>query len=161
MRGRAVGGFWLIAFAGCAVTSPIQPAATSKSGFDGAVYKGKTVEVSPGTPGSKVYRVFIQGATGFVSMDSVRDDAEQRAKDFCERKGSVYETVSETTASPPFIFGNFPRIEILFDCVPKGAAPASPDARYDQIAKLKRLLDSGAITQAEFDREKAKVLSQP
>jgi hypothetical protein len=94
--------------AGCAVTSPIQPANSSKSAFEGAVYKGTTVVVSPGTPGNEAYRVFIQGATGFVSQQSVRDDAEQRAKEFCDRKGKVMESLTERTANPPYILGNFP-----------------------------------------------------
>jgi len=42
----------------------------------------------------------------------------------------------------------------------KAATPPGSE-KYDQIAKLKQLLDSGALTQAEFDREKAKVLGQP
>ncbi|SRR6266478_149387 len=152
-----------VALAGCAVTSPIQPAATSKSAFDGAVYKGKTVSVNPGTSGSPAYRVFIQGATGFVSMQSVRDDAEQRATAFCDRKGKAMESITETTATPPYILGNFPRIEIVFDCIDKSGspAPAASDDKYAKLAKLKQLLDSGAITQDEFNAEKAKVLAQP
>ncbi|MFZ1905200.1 MAG: SHOCT domain-containing protein [Steroidobacteraceae bacterium] len=43
----------------------------------------------------------------------------------------------------------------------KDASPAPSREKYDQIAKLKQLLDSGALTQTEFDREKAKVLGQP
>jgi hypothetical protein len=35
----------LLALLGCAASPPIQPAATSKSAFDGAVYKGSTVNV--------------------------------------------------------------------------------------------------------------------
>jgi len=152
-----------VTLAGCAVTSPIQSAVTSKSAFDGAVYKGKTVNVSPGTPGSPAYRVFIQAATGFVSMQSVRDDAEQRAIAFCDRKGKAMESLTETTSTPPFILGNFPRIEIVFDCIDKAGspAPAASDDKYAKLAKLKQLLDSGAITQEEFNQEKAKVLAQP
>jgi hypothetical protein len=29
------------------------------------------------------------------------------------------------------------------------------------VTRTKKLLDTGVITQAEFDREKAKILSQP
>src|ERR1700675_4665882 len=105
----------------CAVSTPIQPASTSKSGFEGAVYEGKTVVTGTATPGSESYRVFIQGATGFVSIQSVRDDAEQRAKDFCGRKGKQWESLSETVSTPPYVLGNFPRVEIVFDCVPAAA----------------------------------------
>jgi hypothetical protein len=65
---------------GSAETSPIQLAATSKSHFAGAVYKGAFVATGSGTPGADAYRVFVLGAR-FVSIQSLRDDAEQRAKD--------------------------------------------------------------------------------
>jgi hypothetical protein len=149
---------------GCSVTSPIQPASSSKSAFEGAVYKGETVTVSAGTPGSEAYRVFNQGATGFVSLQSVRDDAEQRAKDFCDRKGRAMESLRETTATPPYILGNFPRVEIVFDCVdrPTAVEPATgDDPKYTKLVNLKKLLDAHVITQDEFDREKAKILNQP
>jgi hypothetical protein len=32
--------------------------------------------------------------------------------------------------------------------------------KYDKLAKLKKLLDDGAITQEEYDREKAKILEE-
>jgi hypothetical protein len=150
--------------AGCAVTSPIQPASSSKSAFDGAVYKGETVTTGTATPGSETYRVFIQGATGFVPIQAVRDDAEQRAKEFCGRKGKEMESLSETVAKPPYILGNWPRVEIVFDCVlvlPPAASAPIDDPKYSKLVNLKKLLDSGVITQAEFDQEKAKILSQP
>jgi hypothetical protein len=50
----------------------------------------------------------------------------------------------------PYILGNFPHIEIVFDCIGKpGSPPAFGDDRYAKLAKLKQLLDSGAITQEE------------
>ena len=39
----------------------------------------------------------------------------------------------------------------------EAAAPAAADS-MEQLAKLKGLLDSGALTQAEFDAEKQKIL---
>jgi len=62
----AVAAVFTCLIAGCSVTSPIQPASSSKSAFEGAVYKGETVTVSAGTPGTEAYRVFNQGASGFV-----------------------------------------------------------------------------------------------
>jgi hypothetical protein len=117
--------------------------------------------VNAATPGSPSFRVFQQGATGFVSIQSVREDAEQRANEFCDRKGKTMASLTETTSTPPYILGNFPRIEIVFECIAKPGAPAQGGDKYGQIAKLKQLLDSGAITQEEFNREKAKILDQP
>jgi hypothetical protein len=149
---------------GCSSTPAIQPVASSRSEFDGAVYSGETATISSGAPGSEEYRVFNQAATGFVSIASIRANAEQRAGVFCDRKGKVMNPLRETTAKPPYILGNFPRIEIVFECVDKpntSSAPASSDPKYAKLVELKKLLDTGVITQQEFDREKAKILSQP
>jgi hypothetical protein len=72
--------------------------------------------------------------------------------------------LSETAAKPPYILGNFPRVEIVFECVDRpSAVPGSQlvDPKYAKLADLKKLLDSGAITQVEFESEKAKILAQP
>src|SRR5450631_2965137 len=98
-----VAGICSVTLAACAVDSPIQPASTSKSGFEGAVYKGKTVVTGTGSPDNEAYQVFVQGATGFVSIGAVREEAEQRAKAFCDRKGRAVESLSETTATPPYV----------------------------------------------------------
>jgi hypothetical protein len=154
-----------VALAGCTTVPPIQPASTSKSGFDGSVHQGKTVVTGQGSPENEAYRVFAQGATGFVSIRSVREDAEQHANAFCNRKGKgkAVESLSETTSTPPYIFGNYPRVEMVFDCVAVNgpAVTTGDDPKYIKLVNLKKLLDSGVITQAEFDSEKAKVLNQP
>jgi hypothetical protein len=50
--------------------------------------------------------------------------AVQRAKEFCDRKGKVMESLTERTANPPYILGNSPRIEIVFDwCCSSLSAP--------------------------------------
>ena len=108
--------------------------------------------------------MFHQGATGFVSVQSVREDAEQRATQFCERKEKAMKPLRETTSKPPHILGNFPRIEIIFGCIEKPASVAartSEDPKYTRLVNLKKLLDSGVLSQQEFEREKAKILSQP
>jgi len=116
------------------------------------------------TSGNEAYRVFIQGASGFVAIGAVRDEAEQRAKEFCGRTAKSMHSLSETTAAPPYILGNYPRIEIVFDCV---AGPATVtqnptgESKYARLAEAKKLLDEGTITREEFDREKTKILNQP
>ncbi|WP_162573595.1 SHOCT domain-containing protein [Variovorax sp. PBL-H6] len=72
--------------------------------------------------------------------------------------------MQETTSTPPHILGNFPRAELVFECVAKAAPllnPQSEDVRFTKLSNLKKLLDSGTLTQAEFGQEKIKVLSQP
>ena len=151
----------VLALTACAVTAPIQPAADSKSGFDGTMYEGRIVTVGRATPGATQYRVFQQGASGVVSINSVREDAEKRAIDFCDRKDKAMEPVTETTSPPDAAPGNFPRVEIVFDCVDKASPPSAVPTAADKDAmlqRLKNLLDTGVLTQAEYDREKAKLL---
>ena len=155
----------LVLLTACSVTAPVKPAADSKSGFDGAVYKGASATTLGGsTPGATQYRVFQQGASGSDSIMSVRAEAEKRAVDFCDRQGKAMESVTETTSYPPYVPGDFPRVEIVFDCVDKASPPsfALTQAEKDaEVARLKHLQDIGILTQAEFDREKAKVLGAP
>lgn len=150
-------------FRGLCRNPPIQRVGDSKSQFDGAVFGGE-INVINEESGGEQYRVFHQAATGFVTLQSIRYDAEQRAKEFCDREGKIMKTLSEQTAVPPYILGNFPRIEIIFACIDKPANPAPlpfQDTRYIKLTNLKKLLDAGVITQEEFDREKAKILNQP
>lgn len=149
---------------GCSTASPIQSADASKSSFDEAVYQGESVTISSSVPGREEYRVFHQGATGFVSVQSVRASAERRANEYCARTGKTMQAIRETASKPPHILGNFPRIEIIFSCgdkAPSVALPAGEDAKYSKLVNLKKLLDSGVLTQREFESEKAKVLAQP
>ena len=148
---------------GCANTTTVQPAATSKSGFEGAVFSGRTLDVEPAVVGAEKFRVFQQGATGFVSVQNVRADVESIATDFCGRKSKAMHAVSETVSVPPHILGNFPRLELTFQCVDRpDVKPAGPSiGKYESLASLKKLLESGAVTQLEFDAEKAKILAAP
>ena len=147
----------------CASTTPVQPASTSKSRFDGAVFTGETVFLSKPTPGEESYRLFQQAATGFVSLQSVRATVETRAAAHCNRNGKSMHGLEEKASKPPYILGNFPKLELVFECVNKSSATgvATNSAKYERLETLKRLLDSGALTKDEFEREKAKVLSEP
>jgi len=150
---------WLIV--GCSVASPIQSASSSESEFEHAVFDGETVVVNGPTPGHEEFRIFHQAATGFVSLQSVRQSAEKRADDFCDRKGASVNVLRETTSKPPHILGNFPRIEIVFECVDfeKGSRVSS-SGKYSELRELKRMLDEGILTQEEFDSEKVKILER-
>jgi hypothetical protein len=108
---------------GCATAPPVQPAATSKSQFEDATYAGETLTLDRPTPGEEQYRVFREGATAFVTLQSVRSAAQEVADAYCARKGKAMHGLVETAARPPFVLGNFASIELIFECVVKPPAP--------------------------------------
>lgn len=142
----------------CGTTVMVQPAANSKSQFDGAVYSGVAAEVAKPNLNAELYRVFQQGATGFVPVSGVRGGVEELANNYCGKKGQVVRLVRETTSPGLLLPGNFPRVEWLFECEDLPMKEKQAD-RFDQLEKLKRLLDNGTLTQQEFVAEKAKILA--
>jgi hypothetical protein len=64
-----------------------------------------------------LYRVYQQAATGFVSISTLREEIEDRAEKFCSRQGKKMVLLGEKISQPPYILGNFPRIEIVFAAV--------------------------------------------
>jgi len=102
----------VILLTGCATSSPIQRYSESKSAF------GKNpVLLSNNFPADCIYRVYQRGATGFVPIESIRNEVEERAAFFCEAQGKAMLLLGEQISQPPYILGNFPRIEIVFACV--------------------------------------------
>lgn len=98
-----------------------------------------------------------------MPIGALREGTEQRAAEFCARQGKGMLLLGDQTSKPPYILGNFPRIEIVFACVDKPNAArgrSGGDEQYAKLSNLKKLLDQGAITQGEFEKEKAKILSQ-
>lgn len=158
----AIGALAMAWLCACSSTTPIQPAKSSKSSFEGAVFNGETVKLAD-NPGIEEHRVFHQAATGFVSVASVRQSAERRAAAFCAKSGKQVLELSESHSVPPHILGNFPRVEIVFGCVDgsSGDSPPNDGRRYQNLKELKALLDSGAITDAEYEKEKQRILNQP
>jgi hypothetical protein len=105
----------------CAGAPPIQPAATSRSHFEGDAYAGETLALDRPTPGEESYRVFEAGRTGMVSLQSVRSTTQEKAGAYCNSKGRTMHGLVETAARPPFIEGNFARVELIFECIARRA----------------------------------------
>ena len=146
---------WIL---GCAYASPIQPASTSESPFWWFGW-GEPVPVASKPPPGEQFRVSHRGSTGLTSVASVRHSAEARAEEFCKKRNAVVSPVTEQMSSGPQILGNFPRFELVFVCVDTPPVQGAPsEDPYVRIMRLKELLDSGAISQDEFDREKARLL---
>ena len=147
----------VLIFNGCSRKEPIVKTSESKSYFSDAVYEGREFYSSTETTDEISYRVFNQASSGFSGTSGIRRDAENRAISFCRKQKKSMLKLTEHTAKPPYILGNFPRIEIIFACVDKKTKKKD---KYNQLSKIKLLLDNGTLTQSEFDIEKAKILSQ-
>lgn len=147
---------------GCGVSGPIAPA-KNPSGFEGAVYSGRTDTLNKPTNGVESFRVFNQAATGFSTADAQMGDAYERATRFCTSNGKKMLALEESRSTGLHVLGNFPRAELVFECVAslENSTQANPGDSISKLERLKSLLDSGAITQDEFNQEKKKVFSTP
>lgn len=144
---------------GCAETSPILKTSESKSFFEGAVYSGEKAIIETDTTGAEKYRLFHQAATGFIPLQVVREEVEERANKFCRQQGKGSKLLEETT-SPQYVApGNFPRVELIFACIEIPTASNFEDQTYIMLTNLKKLLDNGTITKDEFEQQKARILS--
>ena len=146
-----------LALTGCSVSSPIKKIHESESEFsDDPAKRLKPIKGNP-----DIFRVYDRAATGFVSIGATREGLEDRARKFCQDTGKTLKVLESEQSNPPYILGNFPRMELIFMCEDKtGQKSTTTDDRITQIGELKKLLDSGALTQAEFDSEKQKLLSR-
>lgn len=146
-----------LVIAGCATSSPIKKLDESKSKFS-----NPPELMAHSYPEKDIYRIYHRASTGFVPISSIRREAEQRAEEFAHRQGKSFVVLGERISQPPYILGNFPRIEIVFALVERKDAPQSTNQsdRYADLERLKKLFDSGVLTQKEFETEKARILKQ-
>ena len=68
--------------------------------------------------GNDTYMVSRQAASGFSGMGTLKADATREAYQQCQLTGKRVEVIEAIDAKPPYIFGNFPKTEIRFKCVP-------------------------------------------
>jgi hypothetical protein len=145
-----------ISLLGCGVSSPIKKATESESEFSSDPLK--TIKPIKGNP--ELWRIYDRAASGFVSIGATREGLEERARKFCEDKNKGLNVVASEQSNPPYILGNFPRMELIFVCTEKSNSNKnnSSDDQYSKLTDLKKLLDNGTLTQSEFDEQKRKVL---
>jgi hypothetical protein len=68
--------------------------------------------------GNDTYMVSRQAASGFSGMGTLKADAIREAYQQCQLTGKHVEVIEAIDAKPPYIFGNFPKTEMRFKCVP-------------------------------------------
>ncbi|VTU37109.1 hypothetical protein [Variovorax sp. PBL-E5] len=67
--------------------------------------------------GGDTFFITKQAASGFSGVGNLKPEALREAYTYCATTKQKMETISMTEAQPPYIFGNFPRVELQFKCV--------------------------------------------
>jgi hypothetical protein len=67
--------------------------------------------------GPDTFMVSRQAATGFSGLGSLKADALREAERYCADGKRVMQMVNETESKPPYILGNYPRVEVEFKCM--------------------------------------------
>lgn len=178
----------VLILSGCSAIPSAEDANREESGFKDNKYEQTDFFSDADKIEGVRHKVVKQALTGFGDLSELRHYATRKAEDTCYKAGRYKRmlAISERTSVPPYIWENFPRIELTFVCVddaPMQPQPSpttsqnppsvtnlnvspvtdkgtsSPTGKYDLLFKLKELLDNGALTQEEFEREKKKILS--
>ena len=66
--------------------------------------------------GPSEYEVSRQ-ATGLSGIGDLPEETYREANRFCLKQHKVVQVVKTTQTHPPYIFGNFPRVDVQFVCV--------------------------------------------
>jgi hypothetical protein len=154
---------------GCSISHNIKRADQSDSALKDAVYTGNTqvlveAAVLESFPLSEQYRVYELNWNIFAigGLQRARNGATERMIEFCKDMKMVPKVLIEQTSVPAYMAGNYPFIEITFACVDKSrtfTSAKSGDDRIKKLIQLKSLLDSNALTQEEYDKEKSRILN--
>lgn len=125
----------------------------------------------PTALGQGQYMLTDQNFTIFGSTDKLVAKLTKQAHEFCQRKTGqeAYLLGSDGTEAVPGQINNSGRLQraaqgatgtIYFRCdQPEANAAVAKRDIYTELPKLKALLDSGAITQEEYDAQKEKLLA--
>lgn len=66
--------------------------------------------------GQDTFLISKQAATGFSGLGTLKAEVYQAASETCSRGGKTMETTTYSESQPPFILGNFPRVDLTFRC---------------------------------------------
>jgi hypothetical protein len=66
--------------------------------------------------GGDTYLISRQAATGFPGLGSLKAEALQEASAHCHLQGRTLRVTKTDETRPPYILGNYPRVEVQFAC---------------------------------------------
>lgn len=67
--------------------------------------------------GTNTYMVSHRGATGWSPIEALKTDAITEAGAYCVQQGKTLQVTSTDQSHPPYLMGNFPRVDLQFKCV--------------------------------------------
>ena len=67
--------------------------------------------------GTDTYIITKQAATGFSGIGNLKSDAMKEAYAQCSKTRKSVQVVDSQETKPPYLLGNYPRIDITFRCV--------------------------------------------
>jgi len=67
--------------------------------------------------GGDMFFITKQAGSGFSGIGNLKPEALREASTHCASVSRKMEVINMTEAQPPYIFGNFPRVEVQFKCV--------------------------------------------
>lgn len=66
--------------------------------------------------GSGEHSITAQAATGFSGIGDLKADALKQADAHCRAAGKDFEVVEYRETKPPYVLGNYPRVDLRFRC---------------------------------------------
>lgn len=69
--------------------------------------------------GQGVMMIAKQQATGFPGLGNMKAEVLQEAGAHCASAQQDFEIISASETKPPYVLGNYPRVEIQFRCAPR------------------------------------------
>ena|SRR5436190_24324676 len=70
-------------------------------------------------PDSVMYRAYKKGKTGASSLSKLQTQTENKIKDFAKKQNKSFVILGQRISNPPYLLGNYPRIEIVFALIDK------------------------------------------
>lgn len=67
--------------------------------------------------GRNTFLMTKQAATGFPGLGNMKAEVLTEANAHCVQLKKTMEVVSTSESRPPFILGNYPRVEVQFTCL--------------------------------------------
>lgn len=63
---------------------------------------------------SEMYRAYKKGKTGGASLSKLKNQVENKIREFAKKEGKDFIILGQRTSEAPYLFGNYPRVEIIF-----------------------------------------------